>query len=217
MDERQRDQLVSLRGQEALAGEIRVNFIRLAAVLAFFLNHLFAHYIEFVRYTNQASFHAAVLCIVAFWFLDSLFVYFWTSLKPWTVKGSVIVHSIDLLMIATLIGISSDGPQSQFVFLLPLLIVASALRLQLALIYVATLGSLLVYWVTLGYYVFVQVGAEAYYAQDSLFRIPRYEQFFASIMILVTGLVAGQYTRQALRLAYTVASASSVEDTANDD
>ncbi len=212
MDDRERDQLLSLRNQESLAGEIRVNFIRIVAIVAFFLNHLFAHYIEFVRPTDQASFHVAVLCIVIIWFLESLFVYFWTSLKPWSVKGSVIVHSTDLLMIATLIGISSAGPQSQFVFLLPILIVASALRLHLPLVYVATLGSLLVYWMTLGCYVFVQVGMEAYYAEGSLFRIPRNEQIFASIMILVTGLVAGQYTRQALRLANAVAA-----DLAEDD
>ena len=190
---------------ESLVGEIRVNLIRITAIIVFFLNHLVAQYSGLSDVETANWFHFRVSAISGFWFLTALTVYFWTSLSPWSMKGACIVTALDLTMIGLLVTLSPAGPRSVLVFLFPIVIVAAALRLHLRLVYFTTLGALLAYGLCLGQFVFLKIGVDQYYSTGSDLRIPRDEQCFVALLLFVTGLIAGQYVRQALRLSGAVA------------
>ena len=182
---------------EALAGEARVNVIRLAAVFAFYLRHVIA-LAQAPAGAEAGRYHLGATCVTGTWFAAVLAIHLclWRRyLPPWL---KYVACAFDLLMV-TLLGMLRADPRTPLVLLYFPVIVSAALRLSLGLIYFATTGAALGYLAVLGYYAWHVVGFDRYYATPSV-RIPRGDEAIFLLALIVTGLFAGQVVRQARRL-----------------
>ena len=192
-------QWADARRVEGWAGEVRVNLIRLAALIAFYGHHLVNVYVLQGDPTLRGTYHATVTVVVLAWGF-AVFVLYWCLSRRWVPPALKYVSTLwDLFLITALLVLTRDGPASPLILLYFLVVASSPLRLSLRLVYVATLGSVVAYLLLLGYYAFVLIGAERYYA-DSAVRIPRTHQVIVVLALGTAGVLAGQAVRQARRL-----------------
>ena len=181
---------------EAFAGEVRVNRIRLLAIIIFFGRHLIdvwlhRHEAGISRYNAQVTgvvIAWSALVAVLHWDLSD------RKTGPWTKYVAVIW---DLAMV-TLLGMFAT-PKSALITLFFVIIASAPLRLSLRLVWVATLGSWVGYAITLMYYAWYQIGWNVYYSTPEL-RIPRRDEAIFILALGVAGLFAGQAVRQMRRL-----------------
>jgi len=194
----------SLYRSEGWAGEVRINLIRLAALVFFYAHHLSSVYLYKDDPEMTPGKHAAVTILVLLWALAAVSLHFVLSrrwLPPWLPYLSI---GLDLLMIGLLVA-WVGGPKSPLVLLLFVVIASAPPRMSLGAVYATTLGSLGVYLAVLIWYVFFQVGSAVYYA-DPERRIPRSSQIILVLALLTAGFLAGQTVRQARRLVRFVCS-----------
>jgi len=200
----------ALQRIESWAGEVRVNLIRLAAIIAFYGYHLINYFA--IRDANVTpDYHAAVTALILLWSCAIVLLHLCLSRRfvpPW-LKFAATVW--DVLMVTGLLMLP-DGPRSPLAVLYFLVIAAAPLRLSLPLVYVATLASMGGYLIALGYYAFVLVGYEQYYANPAV-RIPRTQEIIFLLALGAAGLLAGQVVRQIRRLeqGYPVTAAPTSE------
>jgi hypothetical protein len=196
---------------EAWAGEVRVNLIRLAAILAFYGNHLIQVLVLRDDKTADGRFHLAVTAVSMTWALEVLALHICLSRRyvPEWLKYAAIIW--DIVMVFALLVIAGT-PRSPLAILYFLVIATAPLRLSLRLVYVATLGSMAAFVLFLGHYKYVVIGTERY-LQDAD-RMTRTNQALFVLALGAAGLLAGQMVRQARRLAegYPVAVAERGED-----
>jgi len=183
---------------EVWAGEVRVNLIRLAAILVFYGYHLVNVCLLSDDPTVAGQFHVAVSALVLAWSIAVVLLYFCLSRRwmPWQLK--YIATGWDILLVTALLAVSAT-PTSPLVVLYFLIIGAAPLRLSLGLVYAATLGSMGAYIVFVGYYAFFLIGAERYY-NDAALRIPRTHEVILVLALGAAGIIAGQIVRQSRRL-----------------
>jgi hypothetical protein len=188
------------RRPEAWAGEVRVNLIRVAALVAFYGYHLLNAYVLTNDPVIRGAYNAAVSAVVVAWAAAALALYVCLS-RRWVPPVLKYVATFwDLALITALLVAGGEGPRSPFVLLYFVVIAAAPLRLSLRLVTATTLGAMAAATIALGQYVFFQVGTAAYYAADSPFRIrPAHEVIFL-LALGTAGLLAGQAVRQARRL-----------------
>jgi hypothetical protein len=182
---------------ESLAGEARVNLIRLAAVFAFYARHTVALLLAPAG-AEAGPYHLGATVVTAAWFAAVVVVHLCVSrryLPPWLKYATC---AFDLLMV-TLLGMLRGDPRSPLLLLYFPVIVSAALRLSLGLVYFATAGGVLGYLAVLAYYAWHVVGFDRYYATPAL-RIPRGDEAVFMLALVVTGVFAGQVVRQARRL-----------------
>jgi hypothetical protein len=186
------------RRLEAWAGEVRVNLVRLAALIVFYGHHLVNVYLVGDE-SAGGSYHVAVTALVFAWSVEVLVLYFGLAQRwlPPSLKYAATVW--DLLLISALLMVNPDGPRSPLVLLYFLVIAAAPLRLSLGLVYAASLGAMAAYVIVLGQFAFIRVGAESYY-QGNL-RVPRSTQIITLLALGAAGLLAGQVVRQVRRIA----------------
>jgi hypothetical protein len=189
---------------EAWAGEVRINLIRLAALVFFYAHHLSSVYLFKDDPEMTEGKQAAVTVLVLLWALAAVGLHFVLS-RRWLPPGLPFLSvGLDLAMIGLLVG-SVGGPKSSLVLLFFLVIASAPPRMSLGAVYTATLGSLGVYLALLTYYVYFQVGSNMYYS-DPARRIPRSSQIIFVLALLTAGFLAGQAVRQARRLVRFVSS-----------
>jgi hypothetical protein len=199
---------------EAWAGEVRVNLIRLVAILGFYGHHLVNVYLLRDDPTVAGGFHAAVTALVLAWSAMVLALYFSLSRRwvpSWLMYGTV---AWDIVLVTALLMLTGD-PRTSLATLFFLVIATAPLRLSLPLVYVATLGSMAAYLFFLGY---LKYGL----ALPDAERLSRPNQIIFELALGGAGLLVGQMVRQARRLVagYPVtvvegelaASASAQED-----
>lgn len=196
---------------EGWAGEVRVNLIRLAAIIIFYSQHLLnVHW--FREDPAPHEFHLAVTAIVLAWSAAVVGLHFCLS-RRWAPPAlKFVATGWDLVMLTSL-SLIGEGPRSPLLSLYFLVIAAAAIRLSLPLVYTATLGSMAAYLILLGHYVFFKIGADRYYADADL-RIPRINEIIFLLALGTAGLLAGQSVRQARRLVegYPVTVAATDEE-----
>ena len=174
---------------ESWAGEVRINLIRLGALVFFYAHHLSSVYI-FKDDGMTAQGRAAVTILVLLWALAAVGLHLILArrwLPAWLPDLSIV---LDLVMIGLLLP-WVGGPKSTLVLLLFLVIASTPPRMSLGAVYLATLGSLAVYLAVLAWYVYAQVGAAVYYA-DPAQRIPRSSQMIFVLALLTAGFLAGR-------------------------
>lgn len=189
------------RRLEAWAGEVRVNLVRAAALIVFYGNHLLDVYV-YGRDRSAAAmaYHAEVTAIVLAW-TAAIFLLYGCLRRRWVPPGLKYVATFwDITLISALVAASPDGPRSPLVFLYFVVVAAAALRLSLRLVYATTLGVMLAALLVMGYYVYYKIGREAYYADDSPYRVARSSEIIFLLAVGTAGLFAGQVVRQARRL-----------------
>lgn len=185
---------------EAWAGEVRVNLIRVAAILAFYGHHLLNVYIFRDDPTVGGRFHVAMTTLTVSWSIMAGVIYYLLS-RRWVPPALKYAATAGDLALLTLLLAQAGGVQSPLVVLYFLVISAAALRLSLPLVYVTTLGAILSYLLLLGGYAWYQIGLEEYYANPAV-RIPRTHQIIMVLALATAGFLAGQMVRQARRLVH---------------
>lgn len=179
---------------ESWAGEIRVNLIRLVALLFFYGHHLLNVYLFRDDPTLVGRFHAAVTALVMAWSASVLVLYFCLS-RRWVPANLKYISTLwDILLVTVLLMVTQD-PRSWLAVLYLLIIATAPLRLDLSLIYVATFGSMAGYLFFLGY---LKYGLKLADEQ----RLSRPNQVIFVLALGAAGLLAGQMVRQARRLVY---------------
>jgi hypothetical protein len=190
---------------ESWAGEVRVNLIRLVALVGFYGHHLVNVYLYRDDPSVAGRYHTAVTALVLAWASGVLVLHVCLTRRwvpPWLKYAAT---AWDLVLITALLVLGRD-PRSMLSVLYFLVIGAAALRLSLPLVYAATLGALAAYLFFLGYVRFwLELPAEQ--------RLPRPQQVVFLLGLAVAGLLAGQGVRQARRLlaGYPVIVADSQE------
>jgi hypothetical protein len=190
---------------ESWAGEVRVNLIRLVALVGFYGHHLVNVYLYRDDPSTAGRYHTAVTALVLAWASGVLVLHVCLTRRwvpPWLKYAAT---AWDLVLITALLVLGRD-PRSMLSVLYFLVIGAAALRLSLLLVYAATLGALAAYLFFLGYVRFwLELPAEQ--------RLPRPQQVVFLLGLAVAGLLAGQGVRQARRLlaGYPVIVADSQE------
>jgi hypothetical protein len=179
---------------EGLAGEVRVNLIRLAALVAFYGHHLVNVFVLGDNPALRGDYHVVVTSLVLAWALTVLIVHF-CVLRRWVPAGLKYVVTVwDILLITTLLMVGGDG-RTMLAVLYFLVIVAAPLRLSLPLVWTATLGAMAGYAFFLGY---VRWRLELPIEQ----RLSRPQQIVFLLALGAAGLLAGQFVRQCRRLVY---------------
>lgn len=176
------------RRVEAWAGEIRINLIRLVAIVLLYGNHLVTFYVT--KADTDAKFHLAATALVVAWTVGSLGLHA-LLLRRWRPSAlGPIVAASDAVMITTML-LLGGGPKSALLPVYFLLIASSALRAAVPAVWTATGAALAGWLVLLGHAKWVQPD----------WAIPRHQQIIFGIALLCAGLLAGQAVRQSARLA----------------
>ena len=192
-----------IRSVEAWAGEVRLNVIRFLAVFLFYLYHL-ADYYWLHHSQVDRTFHQRVSLVVLIWALAVFAMHVLMQQQARKTWLHYLATLVDAGLITVLLAITQSfrGP---LVMLYLLVIAAAPLRLSILLVYVATASAIFGYLVAVGYYAYVVIGFESYYA-DGNARIPRSEQIVVTLSFVVAGLLAGQVVRQLNRILLNVYS-----------
>jgi hypothetical protein len=183
---------------EAFAGEVRVNRIRLAAILVFYVRHLIDVYVANAPGAT-GSYHLIVTAIVIAWTGMAVAMHWQLSSRRIGPRTRFLAVGWDLIMV-TAMCVAAGGPQTPLVLLYFVIIATAPLRLSLPLVYFATIGAGVLYLLLLAYYAWYRIGFERYYATPEL-QIPRAHQAIFVLSLIVCGVLAGQMVRQARRIA----------------
>lgn len=179
---------------EGLAGEVRVNLIRLVALVVFYGHHLINVFLVGDNPTLKGDYHAVVTSLVLAWALAVLVIHY-CLMRRWIPPAlKYFVTAWDILLITTLLMAGGDG-RSMLAVLYFLVIVAAPLRLSLPLVWTATLGTMAGYAYFLGY---VRWRMELPTEQ----RLSRPQQVAFLLALGAAGLLAGQFVHQCRRLVY---------------
>ena len=193
---------------EGWAGEIRVNMIRAAALVAFYGHHLVNVYLIQSDPSVGGRYHAVVTGIVLVWAFFILLLHLCLTRRFVPPALKFLSTGTDLLLITAMLMLTGEGPRSPLVLLFFLVIASAPLRLSLPLVYVATLGAMAASVALVGFKYFVLFGPSSYYDQaHDHDRVPRTVQIIFLLALGAAGLLAGQMVRQARRLVegYSVA------------
>lgn len=177
---------------ESWAGEVRVNFIRIASLIGFYGYHLLNVYVfDPDNAALAGAYHVSVTALVVGWSLGVMLLHFCLS-RRWVPPGLKYVSTLaDVTMVTMLLAISG-GPKSPLIILYPLVVASSALRLSLRLVWTATLAAAAAWVLLLGYTKYYRPAAE---------HLDRTPQIVFALGLGAAGLLAGQVVRQARRLA----------------
>jgi len=177
---------------EGLAGEVRVNLIRLVALVAFYGHHLVNVFVIRDDPALQGAYHTVVTCLVLAWALSVLVIHY-GLMRRWVPAALKFIVTVwDILLITTLLMVGGDG-RSMLAVLYFLVIVAAPLRLSLPLVWLATLGTMAGYAFFLGYVRWqLKLPLEL--------RTSRPQQIVFLLALGAAGLLAGQFVRQCRRL-----------------
>ncbi len=135
---------------ESLAGEVRVNLIRLAALVAFYGHHLVNVYWIRDDPSLQGAYHTVVTCLVLAWAMAVLVIHVCLARRWIPPALKFAATAWDLLLLTALLVIGGDA-RSMLAVLYFLVIITAGLRLSLPLVWSTTLGALAGYACFLGY------------------------------------------------------------------
>jgi len=183
---------------EAWAGELRVNLIRLLAIVLFYGRHLVEWFLAPKDAAVRGHYHIAVTVVVIAWAFEAVVLHGWLSRRRYDDWIKYFAVLWDALMMTLLCAIAG-GPRTPLIALFFALIASAPLRLSIRLVYATTAAAMLGYLFLLGYYVWYVIGFHRYYATPEL-RIPRSQEAIVLLALLLCGLFAGQVVRQVRRV-----------------
>ena len=182
------------RRLESWAGEFRLNLIRLIAIAGFYGYHLLDTYL--LRPDDEeivGRYHTQITILALAWAVGALAMHLYLVNRWVPAALKYIATTWDLVMVTALLMIGQD-PHNLLTVLYVVVIAAAALRLDLTLIYTATLGSMLAFLFFHGY-------IRYWLEWEESSRLSHAQQTLFLLALAVTGLIAGQVVRQARRLA----------------
>jgi hypothetical protein len=177
---------------EGYAGEVRVNLIRLAALVIFYGHHLVNAFLIQDDPAVRGTYHGWVTALALAWAVAVLVLHLCLA-RRWVPPAlKYVATAWDLALITALLLLGRD-PRSMLAALYFLVIAAAALRLSLALVWFATLGAGAAYAFFLGY---VRFWLDLPEAQ----RLSRPQQIIFLLALGTAGVLAGQVVRQVRRV-----------------
>jgi hypothetical protein len=207
----QRQMWEAARRVESFAGEIRVNRLRLAAIIVFYARFLIDIFLNPLHRQFGGRYLLLVTLIVLAWSAQVIWLHWALSRRRVGEKLKFISVIWDLVMV-TLLGIAAGGPRTPLMLLYFIVIASAPLRMSLAVVWVATLGAIAGDAIVIMYYAWYVIGFHKYYATPEL-RLSRSSEFIWFLSLGVAGLLAGQVVRQMRRVAggYAVAMGEAKE------
>lgn len=143
----------------------------------------------------ERQFHLAVTAICLAWAMMGLGILLllkWRIFPRWLKFFST---GADVVFLTTILLLAS-GPKSPLVVAYFVILVVSALRFSLRLIWCASLGSI-------GGYLYLLGHATWFTSRD--LTVPRYQQLIVILALVLTGALLGQIVRRVRRLAESYA------------
>lgn len=187
----QRQWFIVHRWQECDA-EIRVAYVRIIAVTAFYAVQLY----DFaIREATSVEFHRTMTMMAIAWIVVSLLALISVRrqyLPPWLKYATTMAD----LVLLTLTLLVATGPQSPLVVGYFIILILAAMRFSLPLIRAATVACLVSYLCVLAACHPNWFGTEA---RD--FVVPRREELIVGIAIAFAGIALGQIARRVRGLA----------------
>jgi hypothetical protein len=190
-------------------GEARANLLRIAAIGAFYLLHLWNYYSSQGKLPNWGllelseagsvgqRFHVLATLLAMTWVLGAAAVLLCLRNRVFPRWISTASTALDLVMLTSVLCIS-NGPRSPVTVGYFLIIAIAGLRFSVPLVRMTTVGAALGYLCVLG----VAKWPERFGRDAAIdLRVPRYEQLVMLTAIVLCGVIVGQVVRQARRIA----------------
>lgn len=179
---------------QAFDGEHRSNRLRVLSVLPFYVVHLLQVHRPLGLMASDdvpnSSFHLAVTLIVAAWFAMALAVEVVLRQRWFPGWMGLATTTIDVLLLTGLLSLGG-GQQSPLVYGYFVILVLAALRFDLSLIRLTTLGIAFSY----GWLLFMGRFPD-WFGGHTIGTVPRYAQVMTLLAILITGVLLGQLVRR---------------------
>ncbi len=178
--------------------EVRSNLLRAIGIGVFYLIELLNHYgLQFGALELPAveeidrPFHIAVTALAAIWAMLTLGIHLCLRQRifPWYLK--FVSTGVDLVLLTSIL-IVADGPSSPLVVGYFLVVTLATLRLNLPLVWFATLGSMAGYLALCG---------NARWFTERDVGVPRYYQLIFLVAMALAGIVLGQLIRRLPQIA----------------
>jgi len=176
-------------------GESRANLLRIVAIGAFYIVQLI-HYHTFSDQGDVARlFHQRATAIAVAWTMVALAVMLCLRRQIFPAALKYCTTGCDLLLLTALASLGA-GPHSPVVLAYFLIIAVAALRFGLGLVWFATLGAMIGYWLLVG----IEDGKSSRWF-DSQHAVAPVEQLITFVSLALTGVVIGQVVRRVKALA----------------
>jgi hypothetical protein len=193
-DESNRPWYIVGRWQE-FAGESRANLLRLVAVGAFYLVQLVHYYGFSPRDASATLFHQQATGVAVAWTMVALAVMLCLRQRILPPVLKYASTACDLALLTALAALAA-GPHSPLVLAYFLIISVAALRFKLGLVWMATLGAMLCYWLLVG----IADGKTSRWF-DNQHAVAPTEQLITLVSLGLTGVVIGQIVRRVKAMA----------------
>jgi hypothetical protein len=174
-------------------GEARANLLRIIAIAAFYSIELANYYgfklgfleMEHVEHLTK-PFHQAVTALSVAWTMTGLGILLCLRLHIFPAPLKFLSTGFDIGILTAILAVG-EGPKSPVIVGYFLIIALASLRLNLPLVWFATLGSMSGYLILLGH-------AKWFAARDV--RVPRYHQLMFLLALALMGVILGQVIRR---------------------
>jgi hypothetical protein len=182
-----------VRRWQEFGGETRACLMRVLAITGFYIVQLFHHLNLAEPSVEDQKFHRYVTMIAAAWAFSAISTLLCLRKQFFPVYLPFVTTIIDLGLLTVLAALGS-GPFSPLTRVYFLLIVLSAIRFNLPLIWCATIGSMA------GYMSLVGIADEKWF--DPQHAVAPLEQLVTLLALGLTGMFVGQIIRRVPQLAF---------------
>ena len=203
---RKRQWFISSRWQE-FDGEWRANVVRTASVAAFYAVELLGYYgLNFgwlqVEHTFTREFHLTISALAAAWIIVAFGTFYCLRMRIFPAALKYVTTACDIVLLTAML-VAASGPRSPLVVGYFVVITVGALRLQLRLVWCATLGSMAGYMFLLGFAKWHDTWLNLPHRD---LTVPRYTQMVTLLALAMTGIALGQIVRRVKAMAEDYAS-----------
>ncbi len=198
------------------AGEARVNLLRIASVGIFYLIHLWHYFGTAGKLPNwgvlqlskeavvDERFHTLVTLLALAWVMLAAAVHICLQMRHFPAWLPYASTAGDLVFLTGMLSIAS-GPRSALVAGYFLIVAMTALRFDLKLVRLATIGGMVGYLCVLG----VAKWPATFGREATLdISVPRYHQLMTLAALALTGIIIGQAVRRVRFMAEEFAQRS---------
>ncbi|MCI0357520.1 MAG: hypothetical protein L0211_03420 [Planctomycetaceae bacterium] len=176
-------------------GESRASLLRIVAIGVFYIVQL----VHFYGFSDQGDvagqFHQRATGVAVAWTMVALAVMLCLRRQIFPSALKYVTTACDLLLLTALASLGA-GPDSPLVLAYFLIIALAALRFSLGLVWMATLGSMLGYWLLVG----IKDGRSSQWF-DADHAVAPAVQLITLVSLGLTGVVIGQVVRRVKALA----------------
>ena len=215
----ERDWFIIQRWQ-AYEAEGRANLLRIIAIGAFYIVHLWSYFSAQGRVPNfgffqlaeageiNRQFHVLVTLLAVAWAMLALGILLALQQRMFPRWLPYISTGCDIVLLTSIICLGSVA-RSPLVAGYFLILILATLRLSLPLIWYATSGCALAYLCVLGCAKWPNTfGIDTIVAAGVEIRVPRYHQVIVMLAIILAGVMLGQIVRRVRHLAVEFAQRS---------